>query len=248
MPHFVNNPNLPLDKVCVVAIGEDYFAEIGAALLPYGIKTIACPNNPFVDTRLQSHIDLSVFHAGENRFVISSAVSQSAFIDELKRMGAELFVSNTAVLPNYPNDAAFCALSTGDMLFHNLKYSDSLLLNLSLTKVHVNQGYAKCAACLINNKAAITSDHGLAKAMKSEGFDVLEICSDGIKLEGFGEGFIGGAAFKIAKDKLAFTGVLCNRPDKSAIEGFLDFHKITPVFLTDKPIFDIGSALPIMEQ
>ena len=248
MPHFVKTPNLPLGNVCVVAIGEDYAEEIGSALSSYGIITIACPSNSHVDERLKSHIDLSVLHTAENRFIISSAILQSGFIDELKLLGASLCISSAEISPNYPNDAALCALSAGDRLFHNLKCSDKFLLEIShYKKIHVNQGYTKCSACLISNTAAITSDLGLAKAMKSEGFDVLEICSEGIELAGFDQGFIGGAAFKISQDKLAFTGVLANHPDKSAIEKFLDYHKITPVFLTAKPIFDIGSALPIIE-
>ncbi|MBP8641009.1 MAG: hypothetical protein KBI01_08970 [Oscillospiraceae bacterium] len=64
MPHFIQNPNLPSTAVDIVAVGEDYADEIGNALMPFGIKTISCPNNVFVDSRLKAHIDLSVFHLG----------------------------------------------------------------------------------------------------------------------------------------------------------------------------------------
>lgn len=248
MPHFVKTPNLPEGQVCIAAIGESYAEEIGVALSLYGIKSIACPDNPLADERLKSHIDLSVFHIRENRFIVSSGISQSGFVAELKLMGAEIFISDLKLLMNYPYDTALCALSAGDRLFHNLKCSDRLLIdNSSYKKVHVNQGYAKCAVCLVDSTSAITADAGLAKAMINEGFDVLKISSVGVELVGFNEGFIGGAAFKIAPDKLAFTGGIFNHPDKSAIEEFLKFHKISPVFLTDKPIFDVGSVIPIIE-
>ena len=248
MPHFLKAPNLPEGQVCVVAVGEDYAEEICSALSSIGIKSISCPNNPFVDERLRSHIDLSVFHLGENRFIISSIILQSSFADELKNVGAELITSVSTLKPDYPFDASLCALVVGDKLFHNLKYSDKLLIDNSCSKkVHINQGYAKCAVCLLSKTAAITADTGLAKAMKNEGIDVLEISSSGIELEGYNEGFIGGSAFKIAPDKLAFTGSLNNHPDKSEIFEFLKIHKITPAFLTEKPIFDAGSVIPILE-
>lgn len=249
MSQFVKTPNLPNSPVLLAAAGEDYAKEIGAALLPFGIKLLACPNNPLVDERLRSHIDLSVFHAGGNRFLVSDAIAVSGFSEELIKLGAEIIVSDSKLSTEYPFDAALCALSNGDTLFHNLKYTDKLLLDsCKLKKIHVNQGYAKCAALLISQKAVITADRGISKAMRSEGFDVLEIGAHGIDLKGFDDGLIGGAGFKISGDKLAFTGVLTNHPDKSAMENFLKFHEITPIFLTDKPIFDVGSILQIIEQ
>lgn len=249
MSHFVKSPNLPLSPVLTVAVGEDYAADISSALLSYGIRTIACPNNELVDLRLRSHIDLSVFHVEENRFVVSRAINESAFIDELIKLDAEIIVSDKVVLPDYPNDAALCALTNGKKLFHNLRCTDEHMLEkCGYETFHVNQGYAKCAACLISDRAAITADRGLSNKMKDEGFDVLDIGAHGISLEGFDEGFIGGAAFKIADNKLAFTGVLSNHPDGAAILNFLSSHGISPVFLSDKPIFDIGSVLPIIEQ
>jgi len=248
MPHFLKTPNLPDGQVCVVAVGEDYAKEIGTALSAIGIQAIACPSNLLVDERLKSHIDLSLFHLGENRFVISSYISQSYFSDKLENIGAKIIVSDSKLKPDYPYDASLCALSVGEELFHNLKYSDKMLIdNSCCKKIHVNQGYAKCAVCLLSNTAAITADAGLAKAMKNEGIDVLEISSEGIELKGYNEGFIGGASLKISRDKLAFTGNLNNHPNKTDIYEFLKLHKICPVFLTDKPVFDVGSVIPIIE-
>jgi len=248
MPHFVKNPNLPGGQVSVIAVGEDYSKEISEALLPFGIRVLSCPNNPLVDARLRSHIDLSVFHLGDNKFVLSDAVSDSSFAEELNRMGAEIVVSAKNHSSEYPNDAFLCALSNGNRLFHNKSICDPIIRDYLLNRIiHVNQGYAKCAVCLVNETTAITSDAGLTKAMEREGIEVLKIASVGITLSGFDEGFIGGASFKIAPNKLAFSGVLNDHPNKAEIEIFVELHGITPVYLTDKPIFDIGSFIPILE-
>ena len=248
MPRFVKLPNLPSGKVAVLAVGEDYAEEIGRALMPFGIKTLSCPNNLLVDARLRAHIDLSIFHLGENRFVLEEAVSNSSFADELRTLGAEIMVSRQKFSSEYPKDAFLCALSNGDKVFHNGKFSDEEIKDYYGSRfVHVNQGYAKCAVCLVSKTAAITSDPGLAEAMTQEGIDVLKISSDGILLSGFDEGFIGGASFKIAADMLAFTGTLQNHPNKDDIERFLKAQGVKPIYLTDKPIFDIGSVIPIWE-
>ena len=248
MPHFLKLPNLPSGQVSAVAVGEDYADEIAAALLPFGIKTLSCPRNSDVDKRLRSHVDLSVFHLGVNQFVLSKSVSNSSFAEELKRMGAEILVSSSESTSEYPNDAVLCALSNGKRVFHNAKFCDAHINNRFQNRlIHVNQGYAKCAVCLASETAAITADTGLSVAMEREGMDVLKIDCGGITLSGFNEGFIGGASFKIAPDKLAFTGTLNSNPNKTEIEEFLELHGITAIYLTDKPIFDIGSVIPITQ-
>lgn len=248
MQHFIENPNLPLGKVSVAAIGAAYADELSAALRPYGVKLLSCPNNPYVDARLGSHIDLSFFHIGENRFLLSKAASESAFAEELKNIGAEIIVSESKFSNVYPNDAILCALSLGGKVFHNTKLTDANIKSAFVGKLlHVNQGYSKCAVCAVTENAAISSDTGLAKVMREQGIEVLEIAAGFIALEGFGEGLIGGSAFKLASDTLAFTGNLEMHPDRTKIENFLLKYSVSPVYLTGKPIFDIGSVIPILE-
>ena len=71
-----------------------------------------------------------------------------------------------------------------------------------------------------------------------------------IRLDGFEHGFIGGSAFKIAADKLCFTGVLDAFPEdeQNRILEFLEKKGIIPIYLTDRPVFDIGGAIPVLEK
>ena len=78
--------------------------------------------------------------------------------------------------------------------------------------------------------------------------DVLHVSEKITALDGFEHGFIGGASFKISRSKIAFTGVITDNRERSRIEHFLNERGIAPVYLTDVPIFDIGSAIPITEE
>jgi hypothetical protein len=77
---------------------------------------------------------------------------------------------------------------------------------------------------------------------------VLRIAPGAVVLDGFPYGFIGGASFKISEKNLAFTGRLDGHPDCERILSFLREREIEPLFLTQEPIFDIGSAIPILEM
>ncbi|NLH00554.1 MAG: hypothetical protein GX488_01410, partial [Clostridiales bacterium] len=227
---------------------EDYADEIGSALKKYSVKVLACPVNPYIDTRLRSHIDLSVFHFGDNRFLLSCVLNKSRFAEKLAEMGADIIFPASTPGAKYPDDARLCALAVGKLLFHNLKITDQNILDGTFGRyICVGQGYAKCAVCLVSETAAITADNGLAKTMRAAGMDVLLISSGNIELKGFSEGFIGGASFKIAPDTLAFTGSLDSHPDKREIEEFLKKHEVNPLYLTSKPVFDIGSVIPLSE-
>lgn len=240
---FVDNPNLPNKSISRVIIGEDYVSELREALEERSIEVIACPLNGIVDPRLHSHIDLSVLHQGGNRLIVSEAVANEKFTSVLRELETAITFCKAPYGSNYPDDAGLCAAIIGEKVFHNRSLS---VLSENQKLIDVRQGYAKCTTCVVSENAAITSDRGMARAMSDAGLDVLTICEGYISLDGYHNGFIGGSAFKIAKDKLAFTGTLDEHPDKGKIEQFLLANNVMPIYLTQNCIFDIGSAIPIM--
>jgi len=249
MTNFVKLPNLPDGKVTVAAIGEKYSVALEKALEQYGVRVRRCPKNPYIDPRLSSHIDLSLFHIGENQFLLSKHAAESAFAEELRQLGAEIIVSKANFGKSYPNDAFLCALLIGGKIFHNENLCDSRIINLfGKSLFSVKQGYAKCAVCPVSENAAISADKGLITAMRREDIEVLEISPGFISLEGFDRGFIGGSALKLSSDIMAFTGTLEKHPDKQKIEEFLKRHGISPVYLTERPVFDAGSIIPFCEE
>ena len=242
---FVETPHLPRDDISRVIIGGDYADMLRPALSKRGIEVIVCPANAAVDPRLKSHVDLSAVHLGGNRILLSRKVSAESFCKSLTALGAELSYTDEPTGAEYPSDAAVCAAAVGCHIFH---YGAFSVFSGDTRLVSVRQGYAKCAACVVSEKAVVTSDPGLAKAMRGKGIDVLLISPGGVLLPGYAEGFLGGSAFKLSKHVLAFTGTLDELPDKEAIFRFLEKNHVEPVFLTDGPVFDIGSAIPLTEK
>ena len=226
-------------------VGECYAARLSPALESFGVRVIPCPRNPYVDARLSYHSDLSVYHVGGKCFYLARHLRESELAKELEHLGASVRFSKARQGGEYPLDASLCALPLGDAVYHNAKICDELIVQSTSRFENIKQGYAKCAVCPVSSDAAITADKGVARVLEKNGVRVLQVLPSGILLDGFDEGFIGGAAFKIAPDVLAFTGSLDLHPDKEKIEEFLSECGVRPEYLTAGQAFDIGSAFPI---
>ena len=244
----IETPHLPQGRVRHIIIGEKYRNMLQNALFRYNIDAIWLPDNPYVDDRLKGHADLSAVHIGNDRIVLTDNLKECEEINKITSLGYK--VSYTPNLSDkYPCDAKlnFCIL--GDRLIHNPKTSDTETVNsLELSEIRVRQGYTKCSICIVNDCAVITSDSMIFSCAMDSGIDALLISKPFVKLAGFDYGFIGGASFKISKDRLAFTGRISDEEIRNSIESFLHKHCVEPIYLTDEEIFDIGSAIPITED
>ena len=211
------------------------------------------PGNPCVDARLSGHADLSLLHAGGETLFAAPYLRESRFARDMETLGVHLCFPEMCQTAEYPHDAALNLCVVGKRLFcHKKTVPASIVYYLTndkcFTLIPIRQGYSRCACCVVREDAVITADRGIAASAKAAGVQVLLITPGFIRLDGFPYGFIGGASFKIASDRLAFTGTLDEHPDKAAILAFLKAHGVEPVFLTDEPVFDIGSAIPITEN
>ena len=110
--------------------------------------------------------------------------------------------------------------------------------------MNVRQGYAKCSAARLGN-AVITADKGLSKAIRAAcggSVELLVIPAGGIRLDGCGYGFIGGASFVDEKRRRAvFFGSL---PEKFSreVKDFCAARGYGVVEL-DGELTDVGGAV-----
>lgn len=248
MIQFVKEPNIPSGAVKTVLLGRRYADRLAEPLAVQGVQVIAVDGWEGLDPRVAEHADMLAHHLGEGDWVACESAAKALRSVENIR----IFPANVRFLATYPDDIALNILRLGDCAYGRFDVACSTLLeHLScrgVEQVSVNQGYAKCSVCVVSRHAAITSDSGLAAAMRSRGVDVLEIEPDGIRLDGYDRGFIGGASGLIAPDKLAFTGRLDGLRSHLRIKEFLAKHHVRPIELTDGELFDVGSILPITEN
>lgn len=252
MSKFTLKSNLPTD-CSAIAIGEKYSDVLDNSLKSLGISPIYVPDNPFVDDRLSGHADLSVFHTGGKDIFLAPYLKNTEFSKKITDLGFNIHFLDIKQDKLYPLDATLNACAFGDTLIYNKDVTSQDLVkhfekvgehNLISTK----QGYARCSVCIVDENSIITSDRGIYNAAVTYNVEALLITQGYVELPGFQYGFLGGASFKIARDKLCFTGTLNSHPDKNKILDFLNSRNVEPLFLTDLPIFDIGGAIPITEK
>lgn len=244
MYKLVETPHLPKSKVRHIIIGEKYRQSLENALIAHNLEPIWLKNNPHVDERLSGHTDLSAVQ-----------ICKSVFLSEYLKP-CELIHNITSVeyVPDpqqavYPYDAGLNFCIVGDKLFYNPKTANAKLVDKCGCKqlIPVKQGYTKCSICVVDKNSIITSDKRIAEAAENAGMDALYLTEPFVKLDGFDHGFIGGAAFKISETDLAFTGKIVDIIIESKIKGFLSARNVKPIYLTDDPIFDIGSVILLTE-
>ncbi len=248
---FIAKPNLPQNKVTSLFLGEKYVQKFSGPLWKLGVKALPVPPCESLSGEERHHADMLLHHIGKNGVIVHKGMLGKAKC-LYKEMHMEIVDSEVALQKDYPYNIALNGLSIGSLFFHNLKFTDSSiksqLISNNCKLIHVRQGYAKCAVAVVDEGSAITSDNGMAAALECAGIDVLLIRPGFIFLDSEHYGFIGGCCGKLSKDRIAFTGSLNDHPDKNKILNFLETKKVYPVFLTEGPLIDVGSILPLKEE
>lgn len=247
MMRIIKNPHLPEGDVRCIIIGEKYRKVLENPLKMHNISVICAENNPYVDERLSGHVDLSVVHIGDNRIIAAEYLKDSEFINKIVELSFKSDFVDNPKSREYPHDALLNACILGDKVICNPKTSEPSICR-DRTVISCNQGYTKCSVIAVDSKSIITSDKLIAKNAAMYGIETLLVNDYFVNLPGFDKGFIGGTAFKISKNKIAFTGTIECIETKNAIESFLNERGIEAVYLTKEKIFDIGSAVPIIEE
>ena len=198
---------------------------------------------------VSTHPDMTFCHLGMNYAVVEKN-SFKYYNELLKKYDFHIIQGKNYVDPEYPKDIALNCVIINGILFHRLDSTDKAVLEYayenSLKLVNVSQGYTKCSTVIIDKNSVITSDEGLFRAYKREGIDALFVSYEGIKLDGYSNGFIGGAGGMISRNTLAFYGNISDYKDYNIINEFLTGKKISVKSLSDSVLYDYGSIIPLM--
>lgn len=240
--------NLPQRKVSTVIVDYKICDESLNTLKKHNINVIKTKPHSKLYEAINSHPDMQIQHIKDNIFVCEKSLFdyyKSALPD------AKIIKGNSELEEKYPNDINYNSAVINNYVFHNLKYTDSKLLeyyNSNGAKlINIKQGYSKCSVCILNENAIITSDLNIAKKAEKLGINALYIEPYEIRLKSMSNGLIGGICGLIDKDLLAINGNI-----EKIVQGkqFLDFCKknqTNVLYLNNDIPEDIGSIIPIKE-
>lgn len=229
-----------------VIVSPEIYDDSNEYFKKNNIDVIYSCENKSVDERLKYHADLQIARIGYKRYVCVPE-AYDYYSNILKKYNVDLIKGNTYLSSNYPYDIAYNIIVTESYAVHNFKYTDSIIKrNLSEKNlINVSQGYSACLCIDIKNGVFITSDDGIYNAIVSAGLEVLKISVGNVILHGYNYGFFGGACGRIGNDMFVINGNISMHPDCDNIFSFCKKNKVKAVSLSDRPIFDIGSIIPI---
>lgn len=215
-----------------------------SALEKSGANALRCPKCPSLYDAVSGHPDMLLNITGKKRLVVNKDMDVK-FLEVLKFHGYEIIPSKFGISAEYPADIILNALNLNSLFVHNLKYTDPNLKSEASGKkfIHVKQGYTKCSCAVVSEKALMTSDMSVFKALLNTDIDVLLLKPGGIVLPGLDYGFIGGTCGLIDSEHLAFYGNLDFYPQGKEVLEFLKKHNVKPVYLSHGELIDRGSIL-----
>ena len=249
---FITVPNLPDGKVRLAVVDGRISERAESRLLELGIDMLRMPPYKGLCEPISCHPDLVIHHVGNERIVYAPGTSDK-LIEELARRGFTLIEGKTCLSAEYPGDIAYNVARVGKYAFHNLKYTDPVLMEeldrAGVELVHVRQGYTKCSVSIVDEYSVITSDIGIKRAAEAKGLETLWLESDsGILLPGFDRGFIGGCSGLVDRNTWAITGEIASLKAAQEITAFLEARGVSAISLDEGRPVDVGSIIPLLVE
>lgn len=220
-------------------IANELSKQIGVEMLPL------FPYDK-LDVPVCTHADMLVFVMKKRIFCYSDYCDNNRSVfDVAEKEGYEIVKISKQCSKKYPNDISLNILVMGNCLFANLKHIAIEVLEYATENgynlIDVKQGYCACATLVLDENNAITADEGIYKAIISSGKNATLISGDGIRLDGYSCGFIGGASSVVGKS-VYFFGDIKKHPDYKKIHEKIETLNMTEFSITRGDVFDFGGT------
>ena len=225
-------------KHCIINTEDrqitDYITLLGFICVP------VIPS-PRVSAPICSHADVLYKKINNNTMIISSW--QKANLPLLEKLGYNVLIED-GLQPGYKSESLLNYINNDKYVIYNPKTAfpdENLFYNK--TAIAVKQGYTRCSTLSVTDTAYITDDTSIYNALIKNNLDCLLIEKRNIRLKGYDYGFIGGASVKLNEKQILFFGDILNKEDKNKVISFIKKYNIEPLFISDKKLTDIGSAI-----
>ncbi len=247
---FIASPNLPDRPVSLAVVDSRISDASSRSLERLGVKLLKIPAHRALYSAVCSHPDMLLHHIGE-KLIVHAPGTDASLLVALRYCGFSLLQGEKVLTGTYPGDIAYNVARVGKYYFHNLRYTDPVIVKyldrLGVEPVHTEQGYAKCSILPVDDRSIVTTDAGIAKAAEKKGLEVLFLeCGSSIRLDGLNYGFIGGACTMISNTDCAVNGSLQKLDNSERLISFLSKKQINIKELSNYDVTDIGSIIPLM--
>ena len=146
----------------------------------------------------------------------------------------------------YPATVPYNAVGVGNMLIHNLQYTDDKIRELygnvstKSVQINVNQGYTRCNLLALDEKNFITSDFGIKRVLEENGCNVFYVDPHQITLPGQKYGFFPGCC-GLVDDTVVVCGALKQLKECKELKKFIRRNGMKIIELYDGELVDVGS-------
>ena len=225
--------------------------EAESSLRRLGFDILTLPSFSALPEAIAAHTDMLLCPLGDELISVADYCDAAphVFTDLVALLGTRgmrVAFTDDRLTKEYPYDCRLNVLTMGEHLFARLDTVSPYIIKkaegLGLHTVDIRQGYPACTVLKLDDTHAITADKGMARAMRSVGITVCEICDGGISLPPYEYGFIGGCA-GVHGGAVYFNGELNTHPDAEKIIAFCNECGLRTVSLCDGVMLDVGGIL-----
>ena len=153
----------------------------------------------------------------------------------------------------YPATVPYNAVGVGNILIHNLKYTDEKIvesygkISTKSVQLNVNQGYTRCNLLALDEKNFITSDFGIKRVLEDNGCNVFYVDPHQIMLPGHDHGFFPGCC-GLVDDCVVVCGSLKHLKECKEIKKFIRRNNMRIIELYDGELIDVGSIFFVQSE
>ena len=184
---------------------------------------------------------------------ISSHPDIFFFCKDERHCESVICAPDNSVGNKYPDTCRFNAVGVGNILIHNLKYTDKKILDLyrnlstKSVQINVNQGYTRCNLLALNETNYITSDLGIKRVLEDHNFNVFYVDPHQITLPGQKYGFFPGCC-GLVDDNLVVCGSISRLKECKELRKFVRRNGMKIIELYNGELIDVGSIFFVRQK
>lgn len=230
-------PNIPEKKVKSVFVSAILPDIIKEYLRTLDIEVVDAPMCGALNSELAYHPDIVLNNPQKGVWYCAGEINMNKLLTK----------GEARIADDYPNDCLYNCFLINGTLYGGRAVAEEIVLAAE-RRVIVAQGYAKCSTVILSDTDFITSDPSVYKALASDGKNVLKTTNEGILLNGYSCGFIGGCTGVLGNKTLAVTGSKKLLGDYDNINSFCINLGYSIISLSADQPYDYGGILPITEE